>query len=112
MTEPLDRNDDAQFEALFRDFGSPLADDGFSANVMRRVRRQVWARRIVVSAAAIVGGAMALAPLSQFSLTLSEGLVTLATHWNDLAWLTEHQTVIAAALLMAVVPPAIRWLEN
>ena len=112
MNEPLDRNDEAQFEALFRDFAPPLADDGFSANVMQRVRRQVLTRRIVVAAAATVGGAIALAPLSQFSLSLSEGLVTLATHWNDLAWLTEHQTVIAAALLVAGVPPAIRWLEN
>lgn len=112
MNEQPDRREDARLEELFKDFSPPLADDGFTASVMSRVQGRLWRRRLVLSCAAILGAIIAAAPLARFANGLGTVLVEVATNWNDLSWLLEHQILIIGALLLAALPPAVRLLER
>ena len=86
----------------------------------------MWLRRVVLGTAVIVGGALALGPLSELSVLISElsvllsgvpvllsdGLVTVATSWNDPAWLAQNRVALILILLAVASPGAIRLLER
>lgn len=60
MVERMKDDEDRKLEALFR--MAPIADDGFSERVVRRVRRRVWVRRWTLPIAAAIGGLIAARP--------------------------------------------------
>jgi hypothetical protein len=61
MAERLKDKEDLALEALFK--SDPVADDGFSVNVVSRVRRRVWIRRLSMPIAILVGGAISAGPV-------------------------------------------------
>lgn len=65
MAERLKDNADLKLEALFR--SEPVRDDGFSARVMLRVRRQMWVRRLSLPIAIAIGAVFAVKPLAQLA---------------------------------------------
>ena len=116
---PVTPEEEGRLSALFEALNPPLEDEGFSASVLRRIRRRAWLRRAVLGTAVVVGGVLALGPLSELSVLLSglpallsEGLVTVATSWNDPAWLAQNRIALILAVLAASVPGAIRLLER
>ena len=66
---------DERLAALFH--AEPIADNGFSERVTRRIRRRLWLRRLAVPLAAAVGGAIALKPLASMVTLLIEFLRSL-----------------------------------
>ena len=115
----LTPDEEGRLSELFATLTPPLEDEGFSADVLRRIGRRAWLRRAVLGTAVVVGGVLALGPLSELSILLSglpallsEGLVTVATSWNDPAWLAQNRVVLILAVLAASVPGAIRLLER
>lgn len=104
--------EERQLSELFQTLNPPVADEGFSDTVLRHIRRRLWLRRIVLWTAAVVGGVLALGPLFELAVLLSEGLVTAATRWNDPAWSAQNPALVITALLALVVPGAIRLLER
>ena len=116
---PVTPEEEGRLSELFEALTPPLEDEGFSANVVRRIRRRAWLRRTVLGAAVIVGGVLALGPLSELSVLisgvpvlLSEGLVTVATNWNDPAWLAQNRMVLIMVVMAASIPGAIRLLDR
>lgn len=104
---------------LFETLTPTLDDEGFSATVLRRIRRRVWLRRGVLGTAVVIGGVLAFGPLSELSVLisgvpvlLSDGLITVATNWNDPAWLAQNRTILILILLAVASPGAIRLLER
>ncbi len=61
MAEHSRDREDLALEALFA--SEPIADDGFSASVVRKLRRRLWVRRLALPAAVGVGAAIAAKPL-------------------------------------------------
>lgn len=119
LDRPMTPEEEGRLSELFETLTPPLEDEGFSADVLRRIRRRAWLRRAVLGTAVMVGGVLALGPLSELSILLSglpallsEGLVTVATSWNDPAWLAQNRVVLILAVLAASVPGAIRLLER
>lgn len=119
LDRPLTPDEEGRLSELFETLTPPLEDEGFSAEVLRRIRRRAWLRRAVLGTAVIVGGILALGPLSELSVLLSglpallsEGLVTVATSWNDPAWLAQNRIALILAVLAASVPGAVRLLER
>ena len=115
----LTPEEEGRLSEFFETLTPPLEDEGFSVIVLRRIRRRAWLRRVVLGTAVIVGGVLALGPLSELSVLLSglpallsEGLVTVATSWNDPAWLAQNRIALILAVLAASVPGAIRLLER
>ena len=116
---PVTPEEEGRLSELFEALTPPLEDEGFSALVVRRIRRRAWLRRTVLGAAVVVGGVLALGPLSELSVLisgvpvlLSEGLVTVATSWNDPAWLAQNRLVLIMVVLAASIPGAIRLLDR
>ena len=116
---PATPEEEGRLSELFETLTPPLEDEGFSAAVVRRIRRRVWLRHAVLGTAVIVGGALALGPLSELSVLLSglsvllsEGLVTVATSWNDPAWLARNRMVLILSLLAVASPGAIHLLDR
>ena len=116
---PVTPEEEGRLSELFEALTPPLEDEGFSALVVRRIRRRAWLRRAVLGAAVVVGGVLALGPLSELSVLisgvpvlLSEGLVTAATSWNDPAWLAQNRLILIMVVLAASIPGAIRLLDR
>ena len=65
MAERLKDDADLKLEALFR--SEPVRDDGFSARVLVRVRRQMWVRRLSLPTAIAIGAVFAVKPLAQLA---------------------------------------------
>lgn len=116
---PVTPEEEVRLSELFEALTPPLEDEGFSALVVRRIRRRVWLRRLVLGTAVVVGGVLALGPLSELSVlvaglpaVLSEGLIAAATNWNDPAWLAQNRLVLITVVLAASIPGAIRLLDR
>jgi hypothetical protein len=67
---------------LLRAANPPLTDAGFSARVLRRVRRRARLREAVLAAAAVSGLALALVPASRLLVGWSEQLVVASLQWS------------------------------
>ncbi len=93
-----DRNKDKQqlrLEALFQ--SDPLPDLGFSKKVMRRVRRQMWIRRLAMPVAVSVGGLFAARPASEIVVSLVNMVAELPLDRLDIS-------AIVPALPMDSIP--------
>mgnify|MGYP001823834575 FL=1 len=93
---------------------SPIADDGFSALVVRRIRRKMMLRRMSLPLAALIGGAIAFKPLlalagfaQQLLLQLPDELVAGATDS-----LPALQVVVTGGLLLLVAVMALSMIED
>lgn len=109
---PLPEDEDRRLEMLFRPAASPVADDGFSATVMRRVARRAWRRRLLLSAAGAAGLAVAWQPVWTIAVLLGQVLAQLGSRWPELAWVLQSPWAIAAGLLLVAAPGVLRWLEE
>lgn len=74
MVERMKDDDRLALEALFR--SEPIADDGFSARVVRRIRRRILLRRLALPLALVVGLLIAFKPALQL-LSALFGLVSV-----------------------------------
>lgn len=68
MVDRLKDTEDLKLESLFR--SPPIEDAGFSGRVVSKIRRQIWIRRLALPIAFVVGGAVAVRPLSQLVMAL------------------------------------------
>ena len=62
MADKIKDADDLMLESMFR--SEPIADDGFSNRVVRRVRRKIWIRRVTLPVAAAIGVSIAAKPFA------------------------------------------------
>ena len=112
MAERIKDEDDRLLEAMFA--SDPIADDGFSELVVRRIRRRMLLRRLSLPLAALIGGAIAFKPLLalagfvyQLFLQLPDEFVTGAA--NSLPAL---QLVVPGGLLLLVAIMALNMIED
>ena len=111
MAEKLKDAEDRFLESMFQ--SESIADDGFSRRVVSRIRRRLWIRRLALPVAMLLGGAVAIKPLSQLVTAASklltvipEGLVELPTSWlpqmeSVVFGASIAQMVVLAAMLLA-----------
>jgi hypothetical protein len=112
MADKIKDAEDRLLESLFE--SPPLADDGFSVEIVRKVNRKLWFRRLTLPVAAIVGGAIAFKPLTglvttfaNLSSLIPQDLVSGAT-----SSIPQFQTIVLGAILLAVGLVSMRLLEN
>ena len=72
MAERIKDEQDRLLESMFA--SDPIADDGFSARVVKKVRRRMWLRRLTLPVATLVGSLIAFKPLTEL-VTVIAGLV-------------------------------------
>jgi len=74
MAERIKDAEDRMLESLFA--SEPIADDGFGAAVLRRIRRRLWVRRLTLPVATLIGAAISFKPLANL-VSMLAGLVAL-----------------------------------
>ena len=74
MVERMKNQEDVRLESLFA--SEAIVDNGFSAKVLRKVRRQMWARRLALPVAFVIGAAVAFKPLMSL-VTMLAGLFSV-----------------------------------
>jgi len=63
MADKMQDAEDRLLESMFQ--AESIPDDGFSVRAVRRIRRQLWVRRLALPIAMVVGAAVAVKPASQ-----------------------------------------------
>jgi hypothetical protein len=113
MTQPTERAlapDERVFERLFARGSTELADDGFSAAVVARVRtlrRRRVVRAAVIGTAAAVGLAFALEPLADLVRFVG------GASGDSLRWIEMYRApLLVAALGMLGWPALARWVAS
>lgn len=81
MVERLKDKEDRKLESLFA--SESIADNGFSQKVVSRVRRRIWIQRLSLPIAFVVGGAIAVKPLSQFVAAMSKMFVFIPQSFSS-----------------------------
>ena len=100
MAEKIKDAEDRTLESLFA--SEPVADDGFSDRVVRRINRQMWIRRLTLPTAAVIGGLISFKPLVGL-LTSMSGLVAalpLDSIAPSTAALPQVQMILMGAVLL------------
>jgi len=112
MVDRLKDNEDKMLESLF---GSDLIpDNGFSLEVMSRIKRRMWIRRLSLPAAFVVGAVIALKPLSQLVVAFSKFLTLIPTNVGSLSFdsLPQTSTIFLGGLLLAAMMMVTKMLEE
>jgi len=112
MAERIKDAEDRLLESMFD--SAPIADDGFSTAVVRKIRRRVWLRRLALPVAALVGGAIAIKPLA--------GLVTAVVRLSSLlpqellaattSLVPQAPMIVLGAMLLAACLLGLRALDD
>ena len=92
----------------------PIADDGFSQQIVRRVRRQLWIRRLALPVAMVVGMAIAIRPMLEF-VSLGSALIgMLPAELSSLPfdWLPQAPVLMLGGGLFAIGMMTFRMLEE
>jgi len=112
MAERMKDAEDRLLEAMFE--SSPIADDGFSVQVVRKVKKQLWFRRLTLPVAAVIGGVIAFKPLAGL-VSLIAGLSTLVPQ-DTLSMATgsipQFQTIVLGAVLLIAGLLGMRMIEH
>jgi hypothetical protein len=117
MAERIKDEEDRLLESMFE--SSPIADDGFSESIVRRVRRRLWLRRLAVPLAVLIGGAIAIKPLTGFVMAIANlsavippELISSASELVPLLPTAQLSTIVLGALLLAAILLGLRSLEE
>ncbi len=112
MAERIKDAEDRLLESMFESV--PVADDGFSISIVRKLRRRLWLRRLTLPIAAAVGALFAVKPLAGLVTTLA-GLSVLVPQnivSATLNLIPQAQTIALGAVLLAVCLLGLRALEE
>lgn len=108
MVERMKDKDDLALEALFS--SEPIADEGFTRGVVRRVRRRIWIRRLALPTAVVLGLAIAAKPAVTLLAALADiaavlPLDALRLPFDPLPQLSALLVVAAATVALACLLP-------
>ena len=112
MAERMKDEQDRLLESMFE--LSPIADDGFSRKIVRRIRRKLWIRRIILPAAVLLGGLVAYQPLAALVKSVYPLLLNIP---GDLVpsisgSLPSLQLIVTGALVLVVALFSLNMLED
>jgi hypothetical protein len=105
MTE----HEEELFHTLLSNAAPELSDDGFSVNVTRQIKRDVWVRRIVLGVASVVAGFVSISLLWGFSVDFSQSLVAAPGKLSDPSWLAANESLLLPVLMLVGSPILIRF---
>ena len=110
-----DKTSDAVDRLLASAFAAePIADDGFSDNIVAKLRRRKWVRRLALPVAVVVGAGIALKPAVQlFSALLPLlNVVPVELASAPMQFLPQLQLVVLGGMAFAVAITLVKMLEE
>ncbi|MGI9199501.1 MAG: DUF5056 domain-containing protein [Woeseiaceae bacterium] len=114
MAEKIQDAEDRLLDEMFQADGTEITDDGFSDRVVRRIRRQMWVRRLALPIAMIVGAAIALKPATQLFGVGAQVLDSLAINsvLPQTAIATQLPLFVMAGMALAFIMVTFRISEE
>ena len=112
MAERIKDEQDRLLESMFE--STPIADNEFSGQIVRRIRRKLWIRRITLPVAVLVGGLVAFQPMA----ALVKGVYQLLSSMpgdvlpSVLGSLPSLQLIVTGALILFVAMFSLNMLED
>jgi hypothetical protein len=112
MADKMQDAEDRLLESMFQT--ESILDDGFSARAVRRIRRQMWVRRLALPVAMFVGAAIAVKPASQLLSVGSQLFGSVATDslLPQSALTAQLPLVIVGGMAIALVMVTFRLFEE
>jgi len=115
MADRMKDAQDLKLESMFT--SKAIADNGFSARIQQRLRRQLWLRRLTLPIAVLIGGAIAMKPLVGFITALPKLFSVLpASVSSNLQQvpisIPQLPTIMLGGMLVIVVVMLTRMLEE
>ncbi len=112
MADRIKDAEDRLLESMFAT--GPVADDGFSDRIVRRIRRRVWLRRLAMPVAVLLGAAIAIEPVVSLFQTMSGLTALMPDTLFDLpeGWIPQLQTVVLAGMLVVTAIFGLRMIED
>ncbi len=116
MADRMKDAQDLKLESLFA--SEAIADNGFSARIQKRLRRQLWVRRLTLPTAVMIGGAIAIKPLVGLITALPKLFSALPAGVSSNlqqvsnASLPQLPTIMLGSMLIIVVVMVTRMLEE
>ena len=112
MAERIKDDSDRMLDSMFA--SDPIADDGFSARIVRNIRRKIWLRRLTLPVATLIGGLIAFKPMTEM-VRVVVGLTTLIP--EDIMNASETivpqlPMLVLGAMLLAAILVGVRTLED
>ena len=112
MAERMKDEQDRLLESMFE--SAPIADNGFSDQIVRRVRRKLWLRRITLPVAVVIGLLIAFRPMAALVTGVYELLLSMP---GDLVpslegSLPSLQLIVTGALVLGVAMFSLSMLED
>ena len=112
MADYIKDDEDRMLEQMFA--SPPIADDGFSVSVVRKVRRGIWVRRLTLPIATLIGAAISFKPLTSLVTTLAGFAQLIPQDLLDVSAtiIPQAPTLVLGGLLLAVCMAGLRALED
>ena len=112
MADRMKDAEDRLLEAMFET--TPIADNGFSVRIVRRIRRRLWVRRLALPIALLLGGSIAFRPVLQLLDAAATLTSVLPGEWAamPLDRIPQLPVVLMGAALLAVAMLTARMLEE
>ena len=116
MAEKMKDAEDLKLESLFA--SEPVLDNDFSKRIEKRIRRQIWLRRLTLPIAVLVGGAIAVKPLAGLVTALMTFLSVVPANISSnlgnisTASVPHMSTIVLGGTLVLVVIMITRMLED
>jgi hypothetical protein len=112
MADKLRDTEDRLLEAMFR--SDAIADDGFSSRIVKRIRRGIWVRRLTLPVAILIGGGIAVKPLSQLVTAATKLMMAVPQDLLNVPvdYVPQAQMLILGGVLFAIGMVSVRLIEN
>lgn len=116
MVDRMKDTEDRKLESLFASDAIP--DAGFSVRIEKRIRRQLWVRRLALPIAVVIGGAIAVKPLAGLVTSLMNFMSVLpasvSTNLSGVSALNLPQmsTIALGSMLVVAVITIARLFEE
>ena len=112
MAERIKDEQDRLLESMFE--SAPIADDGFSRQIVRRIRRRLWIRRITLPAAVFIGSLVAFRPMAELVKGIYELLSSLPGDVlaSVLGSLPSLQLIVTGGLILVVAMFSLNMIED
>ncbi len=112
MAERIKDAEDRVLESMFD--AAPIADNGFSGQIVKRIRRKLWIRRVTLPLAVLLGLLVAFRPMAAVVKGVYDLLLSMP---GDLVpslagTLPSLQIIVTGALILVVAMFSLSMLED
>ena len=112
MADRIRDAEDRLLESMFE--SAPIEDAGLSDQIVRRIRRRLWIRRLALPVATVIGTSIALGPMMNFAQLIANvaNIMPQQSFGLPTDWLPQLHIVLLAGLVAVTAYVGTQALED